>query len=121
MNFIFTDLIENEGIEMTNIVGVTLYIKDMSKYAIINEVYQSRLAQTNPPVRVCIECPLNVHIIIEALAYKELEKINEEKILKRHTMHVQSISHWSPANIGPYSQAVRVNFFLLLSFKNKGK
>ena len=24
------------------------------------------------------------------------------------TMHVQSLSHWAPANIGPYSQAVRV-------------
>lgn len=23
-------------------------------------------------------------------------------------MHVQSISHWAPANIGPYSQAVRI-------------
>ena len=23
-------------------------------------------------------------------------------------MHVQSISHWAPANIGPYSQAVKV-------------
>ena len=26
----------------------------------------------------------------------------------RSTMHVQSISHWAPANIGPYSQAVKV-------------
>ena len=24
------------------------------------------------------------------------------------TMHVQSLSHWAPANIGPYSQAVKV-------------
>ena len=24
-------------------------------------------------------------------------------------MHVQSISHWAPANIGPYSQAVEVS------------
>lgn len=27
---------------------------------------------------------------------------------RRHTMHVQTVSHWAPANIGPYSQAVRV-------------
>lgn len=25
------------------------------------------------------------------------------------TMHVQSLSHWAPANIGPYSQAVKVS------------
>ena len=27
---------------------------------------------------------------------------------ERKTLHVQSISHWAPANIGPYSQAVKV-------------
>ncbi|KPJ06584.1 Meiotically up-regulated gene 71 protein [Papilio machaon] len=27
---------------------------------------------------------------------------------ERVTMHVQGISHWAPANIGPYSQAVKV-------------
>ena len=26
----------------------------------------------------------------------------------RLTMHVQGLSHWAPANIGPYSQAVKV-------------
>ena len=26
----------------------------------------------------------------------------------RQTMHVQGLSHWAPANIGPYSQAVKV-------------
>ena len=26
----------------------------------------------------------------------------------RDAMHVQSISHWAPANIGPYSQATKV-------------
>ena len=32
--------------------------------------------------------------------------------LKREAMHIQSISHWAPANIGPYSQAVKVKFVL---------
>lgn len=30
-------------------------------------------------------------------------------------MHVQSRSHWAPANIGPYSQAVRVGEFIHLA------
>ncbi|XP_024937006.1 diphthine--ammonia ligase [Cephus cinctus] len=93
---------------MTDIVGVTLYIKDMSNYLPINEAYVSRLGKVNPPVRVCIECPLNVHVILDALAYKEKSDMTDKKVHKRHTMHVQSISHWAPANIGPYSQAVRV-------------
>lgn len=33
----------------------------------------------------------------------------------RCTLHVQSISHWAPANIGPYSQAVRVGDFVYLA------
>lgn len=30
-------------------------------------------------------------------------------------MHVQSISHWAPANIGPYSQAVRIGSIIQLA------
>lgn len=30
-------------------------------------------------------------------------------------MHVQSVSHWAPANIGPYSQAVRVGDLIHLA------
>lgn len=30
-------------------------------------------------------------------------------------MHVQSVSHWAPANIGPYSQAVRVGDIIHLA------
>lgn len=30
-------------------------------------------------------------------------------------MHVQSRSHWAPANIGPYSQSVRVHNFIHLA------
>jgi len=29
--------------------------------------------------------------------------------LERRVMHVQGISHWAPANIGPYSQAIMVS------------
>lgn len=30
-------------------------------------------------------------------------------------MHVQSVSHWAPANIGPYSQAVKVEDLIHLA------
>ena len=30
-------------------------------------------------------------------------------------MHVQSFSHWAPANIGPYSQAVQIGDALFLA------
>ena len=38
----------------------------------------------------------------------DARRLIEEKGGGRSAMHVQSISHWAPANIGPYSQAVKV-------------
>ena len=40
--------------------------------------------------------------------YEEDARLIEDRGGGRSTMHVQSISHWAPANIGPYSQAVKV-------------
>ncbi|XP_031835825.1 uncharacterized protein LOC116428379 isoform X2 [Nomia melanderi] len=103
-----SSLVKKENLQISDIVAVTLYIKDMSNYLSINEIYISWLSKINPPVRVCVECPLNVHVVLDAIAYKETQDCGDKTVYKRHTMHVQSISHWAPANIGPYSQAVRV-------------
>lgn len=35
---------------------------------------------------------------------------------ERVTMHVQGISHWAPANIGPYSQAIKVENHFFIDF-----
>ena len=51
---------------------------------------------------------------MDCLAHKNVDKLrfDDDEIMTaptyRHAMHVQSISHWAPANIGPYSQAVQV-------------
>lgn len=105
------DLVKKENLEITDLVAVTMFLKDLSSYADINEVYVSKLAKVNPPVRVCTEIPINIHVVLDALAYKKIEEDekSDKVVYKRHTMHVQSISNWAPANIGPYSQAVRVS------------
>lgn len=107
--YLISALIKNENLQTSDIVAITLYIKDMSNYKIINDTYSSWLGKKNPPVRICVECPLNVHIVLDATAYKENQNCGDKRTHKRHTMHVQSISHWAPANIGPYSQAARVS------------
>lgn len=109
------DLMETKRIEFSDIVSVTLYIKNMDNYSLINEVYITKFAKVNPPVRVCVECPLNVHVVLEALAHREKNGTEDEQIHKKHTLHVQSISHWAPANVGPYSQAVRVGDVILVA------
>lgn len=94
-----------------------MFLKDLSSYAEINEVYITKLAKVNPPVRVCTEIPINFHVILDAIAYKKnQENESDKKVHNRHTMHVQSISHWAPANIGPYSQAIRVSKHFLFKF-----
>ena len=38
----------------------------------------------------------------------------ERKVGGRSALHVQSLSYWAPANIGPYSQAITVRRLSLL-------
>jgi enamine deaminase RidA (YjgF/YER057c/UK114 family) len=47
--------------------------------------------------------------MMECTAFKELS------VEKKHTLHVQSHSYWAPANIGPYSQACRVNDLIYMA------
>lgn len=52
--------------------------------------------------------PDGVLFYIDCLAHKcdiaMDDVLRDEKLV----MHVQSISHWAPASIGPYSQSVKV-------------
>lgn len=56
--------------------------------------------------RACIQLnlPEDVDIQVDCLVYAA----QSTDASVREAMHVQSISHWAPANIGPYSQATKV-------------
>jgi len=56
--------------------------------------------------RACIQLnlPEDIAIQVDCLAYAA--QSTDPSV--RDAMHVQSISHWAPANIGPYSQATKV-------------
>lgn len=119
--------------EMTNYCYITIYVRSISEYPTLNRIYGQAVHFQNPPTRVCVECPLpeECHVIMEAIAFKSPQRrrhtisvqesegsVDEmsssfssstnEVLSKRNTMHVQSISHWAPANIGPYSQSTKV-------------
>uniref|UniRef100_A0A1I8MEF6 Diphthine--ammonia ligase n=1 Tax=Musca domestica TaxID=7370 RepID=A0A1I8MEF6_MUSDO len=130
--------------EMTNYCYITLYVRSIGEYQILNRIYGQAVNFQNPPTRVCVECPLpeECHVIIEAIAFKSPQRrratisIQESEggapsvddimstscssstnddLCKRHTMHVQSISHWAPANIGPYSQSTKIGEITYIS------
>lgn len=104
---ILLKIVSENDYELSNLCYVSLYVRSMNDYAELNDVYVKAFNFQNPPSRVCIESPLpdGLQVIMEAVAFRpRYNDINNQ----RHTMHVQSISHWAPANIGPYSQSTKV-------------
>ena len=106
-------LLLNE-LSLKHLVAVSLLVKNMNDFSIINQAYVKNFG-INPPIRVCVEAPLgnddDAKIAISAIGYVDEKNIS--------TMHVQSISHWAPANIGPYSQAKLVDGILYVGKQNK--
>lgn len=93
-------LLAEKELTLSHLVRVCMFVKDMSMYNEINSSYLKVIEGPNPPVRICLGTSLNekTPIAMYAVAYSH----------EKHTMHVQSLSHWAPANIGPYSQAIRI-------------
>jgi diphthine-ammonia ligase len=90
-------------------VYVSLYLRDMSDYVQVNNVYNT-LFGVNPPSRTTVAIgaacvpPGGASVAIDAVA----------TVAPYTTLHVQSISEWAPASIGPYSQAQTIGDSLLL-------
>lgn len=100
---ILRDLLSSHGLTPSSLSHITLYLASMSDFPSVNAVY-ARQFGSSPPTRACvaIKLPEGVHVMMEAFARKEQGKG------KRKALHVQGLSYWAPANIGPYSQAISV-------------
>ena len=83
----------------------------MSLFVPANEVYKTYFG-TSPPSRATVAVPLPAgqRVKVEVLGYDDTPKEgSSSKLGGRQALHVQSLSYWAPANIGPYSQAVIVS------------
>ena len=63
-------IMEAAGLKLTNIVKTTIYLKNISDFAVVNEVYAGFFSE-DPPARSTIEVsalPKGVPIEIEAIA-----------------------------------------------------
>jgi diphthine-ammonia ligase len=69
----------------------------------VNAVY-STFFRTSPPARACVavDLPHPIRVRLDCVAFVE----NDHR--DRQALHVQGLSYWAPANIGPYSQAITV-------------
>ncbi|XP_040457732.1 diphthine--ammonia ligase isoform X2 [Falco naumanni] len=99
----------SEGLKLEDIILVHLYMKSMKDFNVINSVYVTEF-DLCPPARVCVETllPDGVLFCIDCLAQKYDIAMDDVLRDEKLVMHVQSISHWAPANIGPYSQSIKV-------------
>lgn len=95
------DVLKANGSNPTKVVSVSLYVRDMTEYSRLNAIY-AKYFDSNPPVRACVQVP--------TVSFAQLESIAIDCEQPKQNMHVQSISHWAPANIGPYSQCVQVGY-----------
>jgi diphthine-ammonia ligase len=75
----------------------------MDLFPRVNVVY-SRFFGSSPPARACLaaDLPHPIRVRLDCLAFVERTHTD------RHALHVQGLSYWAPANIGPYSQAIMV-------------
>ncbi|KAM6068381.1 diphthine--ammonia ligase isoform 2-T2 [Theristicus caerulescens] len=99
----------SEGLKLKDIILVHLYMKSMKDFNVINSVYVTEF-DLCPPARVCVETllPDGVLFCIDCLAHKYDIAMDDVLHDEKLVMHVQSISHWAPASIGPYSQSIKV-------------
>lgn len=82
----------------------------MDLFPSLNAAYATFFG-TSPPTRACVavDLPPPVRVKFDCFAYSETDPT------KRTALHVQGLSYWAPANIGPYSQAVLVDEHMFVS------
>lgn len=92
------------GVGWPDSLMVHLYLKDMSHFAAVNAAYIRVVPATAPPARACVEAclPEGVLVSVDVLA-----RAPGQSASKRGCLHVQSVSSWAPACIGPYAQGTR--------------
>jgi diphthine-ammonia ligase len=100
--------IHTRSLNPSAISHVTLLLRHISSFTVLNPVYSTLFTKPNPPSRVTVACgdamPEGVDVMLSALLWTG----SETEMAKRKGLHVQSRSYWAPANIGPYSQAIGI-------------
>lgn len=89
------------SLDLSHISFISIYLLSLDLFAPLNAIYGTYFA-TSPPARACVmvDLPKPIRVRLDCVAFKHSDP------QARQALHVQGISYWAPANIGPYSQAV---------------
>ena len=98
-------LLYDHGLSVHHLTQLVICLRSMQHFAAINAVYSRFFGHTDPPTRVTTACgailPLGCELIVHASASFADPALH-------HALYVRSISYWAPANIAPYSQAIKL-------------
>jgi len=95
-----------ESLTLQHIASTTLLLRSIDNFGLLNQIYAAKMwpkGLPNPPSRVTIAAPLPQDTHVSLSVVLDLDGSASER---RKGLHVQSLSYWAPANIGPYSQAI---------------
>ena len=103
-NFGPSGCLSEHSLSFSHIANMNVFISSIEDFASINAVYATYFG-VSPPARACVavDLPHPLRIVLDCVAYVEQKKDD------RKALHVQGLSYWAPANIGPYSQAITVS------------
>lgn len=98
-------LLATRSATLLSISHLTIYLSQSSMihFPVINAIYVKYFGSA-PPTRACVAIlmPEDGHRMkLEGIA-------RSDDLAPRKALHVQSISYWAAANIGPYSQGITV-------------
>ena len=107
----FLERLNEYSLDLSSCVNINLFIRSMEFFGRANAVYANFFG-SSPPARACVgvDLPENIRVRFDCIAMKEKHSSD------RQSLHVQGLSYWAPANIGPYSQAITVRQSLATKF-----
>ncbi|EPT03708.1 hypothetical protein FOMPIDRAFT_49117 [Fomitopsis schrenkii] len=105
-----TARLATHGLTLSNCANINIFLSSMDLFARVNAVYATYFG-SSPPARACVavDLPGDIRVKLDAVAFIE------QSPSQRQALHVQGLSYWAPANIGPYSQAIVVHERIFIS------
>ncbi|KAF8819725.1 hypothetical protein IE077_004067, partial [Cardiosporidium cionae] len=106
---------QSHGQSLKSIYHVDVYLKDLKQFEIFNTFYAAFFGEISPS-RCCIETQLPMGVacrLLLTLRFGYNFLLTDPSF--KTTLHVQSISTWAAACIGPYSQAKDVEGCISIS------
>lgn len=102
--------LEKIGLSWTEVAFMQVFVSNMADFGVVNGAYKGFFG-INPPPRACVgaNLPKPCRIQVSCTAIRR----GAIPTKPRQTLHVQGMSYWAPANIGPYSQATEVSALVI--------